>query len=146
MSVMRGRHKKRASTETAVWERDPQPPPWPTDDEYRALFELRRKYRRKVAGAKEWQRIASEKLGPCRVCGGDSLIQLHHLVARADFGDDVPENIIPLCLDCHGAIERRNPRIAAIMLERLTDAEYAYAVERGGEAYFERHYGLVYTR
>ena len=27
-----------------------------------------RRYRRKVASAKQWQRIAAEKQGPCRVC------------------------------------------------------------------------------
>lgn len=120
-----------------------------TGDPYPKAAQLARgprKYRRTVASAKDWQRIAADKLGPCRVCGGDSLIQLHHVVARSDGGDDVADNIVSLCADCHGAITRRNPRLAAIMLERLTDAEYAYAVERGGEAYFERHYGLVYTR
>jgi hypothetical protein len=32
------------------------------------------------------------------------------------------------------------------VVETLTDAEYAYAILRGGESFFERCYGIRYTR
>lgn len=112
-----------------------------------------RRYRRKVASPKQWQAIQAAKLGPCRVCldpGANGrmygLIQLHHLVSREDHGDDVADNIVPLCPDCHALVTRRNPLVCEVLLSRLDDAEYAYMIERGGENYAERAYGLRYTR
>lgn len=117
------------------------------------LARSRPKYRRIVAGPKRWQAIVDEKLGPCRVCGAvegngrfGGKIQLHHIVSREDHGDDVPENIVPLCPHDHALITQRNPSAATALLVTLTDAEYAYAVEHGGEGFFERAYGLVYER
>ena len=112
----------------------------------------RKPYRRKVASRKQWAMIAAEKTGPCRVCGSvengrvESKIQLHHVVARAHFGDDTPDNIVPLCLMCHDAITRREPLPSYGLLLTLTEAEYAYMVARGGEDYAERVYGLRYSR
>ena len=109
-----------------------------------------KRYRRKVASPKQWQAIRAEKCsGHCRVCrigppvdGHDS----HHLVPRDWHGDDVPENIIGLCCDCHRGVELREPAHVRLMLTRLSDAEYAYAIQRGGEAFFERCYGIEYER
>lgn len=112
-----------------------------------------RRYRRKIASPKQWQAIIAAKLGPCRVCGqaawngGDfPKVQMHHVVSREDFGDDVEENLVPLCLKDHDYVTRRDPIVSLILLASLTDEEYAYAVQRGGENYFERAYGLVYER
>lgn len=105
-----------------------------------------RRYRRKVASAKQWQAIVAVKSGPCRVCTGRDLIQYHHLVSREDGGDDVAENIVPLCNADHDAITRRAPAIARLLLARLSDAEYAYMVDHSGEDYPERAYGIEYTR
>lgn len=112
-----------------------------------------RRYRRKIASPKQWQAIIAAKVGPCRACGSQAsngrlhgLIQFHHIVSRQDGGDDTADNIVPLCQDCHGLVTRRNVVISSLMLEHLTDAEYAYAVQRGGEDYFERAYGLRYQR
>ena len=123
------------------------------DPKSRTLTRGRPKYRRIVAGPKRWQAIADEKLGPCRVCGDSGAngrlygkIQLHHLVSRQDGGDDVPENIVPLCPLDHAKVTQRDSGVALILLLSLSDAEYAYMVERGGETYAERAYGLVYSR
>lgn len=108
-----------------------------------------RRYRRKVASAKRWQAIWDAKRGPCRVCTAYSfqaVIDPHHVVFREDFGDDVPENIVPLCRPCHEALHKRAPAIARLLLAKLSDAEYAYMVERGGEDYPERAYGVSYER
>ena len=112
----------------------------------------RKPYRRQVASRKQWERIKAEKTGPCRVCGSvengkvESKVQLHHVVARAHGGADTADNIVPLCLSCHDAITRREPLPSYGMLLTLTDAQYTYMIERGGELYAERAYGLRYAR
>jgi hypothetical protein len=112
----------------------------------------RKPYRRQVASRKQWERIKAEKTGPCRVCGSvengkvESKVQLHHVVSRAHYGGDVPDNIVPLCLRCHEFVTRREPLPCYGLLLQLTDAEYAYMIDRGGENYAERVYGLRYSR
>jgi hypothetical protein len=113
----------------------------------------RKPYRRRVASAKQWAAILEEKLGPCRVCGaaawngGDfPKVQMHHVVSRGHFGDDVAENIVPLCLECHDEVTRRMPATCLLLVASLEDAEYAYMIQRGGEGYVERAYGVRYTR
>ena len=112
-----------------------------------------KRYRRHVASPKQWAAIQTAKLGPCRVCGSHATngrvfgkIHLHHVVSREDFGDDYAVNIVPLCPDCHDAVTRRVPQACRALLLTLTDAEYAYMIERGGENYPERAYGLKYER
>jgi hypothetical protein len=120
-----------------------------------------RRYRRKVASPKQWQAISAAKLGPCRVCcdpgrngSAFGLIQLHHLVSRQDGGDDVADNIVPLCPKCHEKVTARGlvfsgglyVPIGEVLLAMLTDAEYAYMIQRGGEQYAERAYGIRYSR
>ena len=105
-----------------------------------------RRYRRKVASPKQWQAIQAAKMGPCRVCWDRALIQMYHLVSRGDFGDDVPDNIVPVCQPCHAALTRRAEPVCRLLLTRLSDAEYAYMIQRGGEDYPERAYGIEYRR
>lgn len=107
-----------------------------------------RRYRRTVASPKQWQALASAKLGPCRVCtvANPAYMQLHHLVSREDHGDDVADNLVPLCGECHDAVTRRARLECYELLCELSDAEYAYMVERGGEDYPERAYGIRYQR
>src|SRR5690349_10190101 len=107
-----------------------------------------RRYRRKVASPKQWQAIWEAKRGPCRACSfrAPAAIDPHHLVLREHGGDDVPDNIVPVCRRCHEALHNRAPAIARLLLTRLSDAEYAYMVERGGEDYAERAYGIEYGR
>jgi hypothetical protein len=68
------------------------------------------------------------------------------VVARAHFGDDVADNIVPLCPSCHWRITQRQGVTARALLASLSDAEYAYMIERGGEGYAERAYGVRYAR
>jgi 5-methylcytosine-specific restriction endonuclease McrA len=112
-----------------------------------------RRYRRKVASPKQWQAIIGAKIGPCRVCLDPASngrlhghVQFHHLVSREDHGDDTADNIVPLCPACHSLVTRRMRVECTLLLQNLTDAEYAYMFERGGENYPERAYGLRYTR
>ena len=65
---------------------------------------------------------------------------------RAGWAWLVAENIVPLCLPCHTDVTFSESLPSKLLCMALTDAEYAYAVERGGEAFFERCYGIRYTR
>lgn len=127
-------------------------PPLP-DPKARTLARGPRKYRRKVASPKQWQAIIAAKQGPCRVCvapatngGGARVVQFHHIVARAHGGDDVADNIAPICRRCHERLTARWEAPSRAFLAALTDAEYAYMIQRGGESYPERAYGIEYRR
>ena len=126
------------------------------DPKSRTLARGERRYRRKVASSKQWQAIIAAKRGPCRVCltangpeqypGVFGPIQWHHIVAREDHGDDCEDNIVPLHQFCHMGVTQRLPRYCQCLLWQLSDAEYAYMIERGGEDYPERAYGVEYRR
>jgi 5-methylcytosine-specific restriction endonuclease McrA len=108
-----------------------------------------RRYRRKVASAKQWQKIGDAKMGPCRVCvlphangHGFGLIEFHHLVSRAQGGDDVEANIVPLCSVCHTYATYREPLTLAALAASLTDAELAYCVSKLGPSALRRLFGV----
>ena len=42
-----------------------------------------------------------------KFCG--TKIELHHIIQKADGGDDSYDNCIPLCLDCHAEVKAYNP-------------------------------------
>lgn len=109
--------------------------------------QLGRSPKRHRASKQEWDRIAALKAGPCRVCSRRGpFLELHHLVRRGHGGDDVPDNLVPVCRADHEALHSRRPTIGRLLLTRLSDAEYAYMIERGGEDYPERVYGVEYVR
>lgn len=90
---------------------------------------------RKVATREEWAEIVAAKQGVCRLCGrGHYRITYHHLVPRSLGGDDVADNIVPLCgsgtTGCHGEVEARRPIALKLLLGALSDAEYAYCKEK----------------
>lgn len=113
-----------------------------------------RRYRRKVASPKQWQAIRAAKCSrECRICGngpspvtGGVTLESHHLIPRDRHGDDTADNIIGLCPSCHAGVELRQPHHCRLMLTRLSDAEYAYAVGKLGEGGLERLYGVEYDR
>ncbi len=106
-----------------------------------------RRYRRKLASTSQWQRIIDAKRGACRICSnGNAGICFHHLVPRDFGGDDVPDNIVPLCPDCHTLVTELDPAACLKLVSRLTDAEYAYAIQKMGENVFERVYRIRYDR
>lgn len=108
-----------------------------------------RRYRRRVASPKQWQAIREAKIGPCRVCCDPATngrlygrIQLHHLLSRAQGGDDVVENIVPLCPECHERVTRRCADECLALADNLEDGEYAYLIGKLGEGALERLYGV----
>ena len=42
----------------------------------------------------------------CQSCGSSNRLQVHHICSRSRLGDDLGENLITLCADCHGDIHR----------------------------------------
>ena len=85
--------------------------------------------------------------GRCRCCGRAWSLNRAHLVARGQGGDDVDDNIVPLCgsgtTGCHGALtaHTRDWRIVAARLrENLTPAEVAYCVEKKSQDWLDRTY------
>jgi hypothetical protein len=110
---------------------------------------------RTKASPTEWERLRELKMnGVCRVCDdtipvadGIALARsLHHVVFRSHGGDDVADNLVPVHNVCHDLIHQRDQAAVRAMLASLTDAEYAYAIGKGGEGFFERCYGLIYER
>lgn len=121
----------------------------------RQLARGERRYHRKAASAKQWQKIIAEKNGPCRICqslrdaGLDlaeipstQVIEYHHLLSRSLGGDDVADNIVPLCGLDHARVEQRMRTALRTLAESLTDAEYAYLIGKLGEGALERHFGV----
>lgn len=99
------------------------------------------------ATPEKWTAIAAAKRGPCRICCAPSpKCVLHHLVRPLHNGGDVAANIVPVCIHCRAALCNRAPAIVRILLSRLSDAEYAYLVTKGGADYAERVYGIAYER
>ncbi|MGH9732373.1 MAG: HNH endonuclease [Candidatus Acidiferrales bacterium] len=46
----------------------------------------------------------------CQQCGCSANLHVHHIRSRSKLGDDVPENLITLCADCHQATHRSGRR------------------------------------
>jgi hypothetical protein len=117
----------------------------------------RRRFRHKATKA-EWERIARDKRGPCRVCcaptsnGHDwGIVHLHHLVPRSQGGDDVPENIVPLhgggegFADCHGLVHKRTRWALRALRKSLTPDELAYVISKLGESGPSRLFGVKHA-
>lgn len=109
-----------------------------------------RRYNRKIASPKQWQAIIAAKQGPCRICLDPASngrlyghIELHHLVSRAALGDDVADNIVPLCRDCHMLVTTRDAVALEELAEGLHPEEIAYCVAKLGEGALSRLFGVM---
>jgi len=40
----------------------------------------------------------------CQICGSMQHLQVHHLKFRSHSGEDLEENLITLCADCHARV------------------------------------------
>jgi len=82
----------------------------------------------------EWvaikQHFADER---CWVCG-KPWTDLHHLLSRgAGRGDDVTVNLAPVCRECHGRIEARDPEARSLIRQALMPSNLAYLRYKLGE-------------
>lgn len=98
----------------------------------------------------EWERIVRDKRGPCRVCvlpesNGSywKQIELHHVLPRSRGGDDVADNIAPLCRLCHALVTNYDARALAALAASLTDSERSYILGKLGEGGMERLFGVT---
>lgn len=55
----------------------------------------------------------------CRLCGGHSMLTPHHIIARGMGGGDHKENLITLCIECHGEVEQGKKSIPDSILEEI---------------------------
>lgn len=100
----------------------------------------------------------------CRACGLEriSLLNRAHLVPKGQRGDDVDENIVPLCgsgtSGCHGALTDHHKAswpsllvgyqwevVATHLRRRLTKDEFKYILEKKGREWLDRTYPRVST-
>lgn len=87
----------------------------------------------------------------CRLCGVRAHLERHHLVPRSQRGDDVDENIVPLCgphhagglsmlVGCHRLVTENDPDALALLRGRLFPEEEAYVAHKMGWGWLERRY------
>jgi hypothetical protein len=116
--------------------------------------------KRVKATADQWVQLRKQKLGPCRCCGENMLAvfpaypwnqsglesSLHHVVPKSLGGDDLAENLAPLCGDgtrgCHGLVEARDPWACSLLGLRLTGTERDYVLAKKGADFLARYYGV----
>ena len=78
--------------------------------------------------------------GRCRLCGKpirDVRLSRHHLIARGQGGDDVDDNLVPLCGSgtegCHGDVEHWRAMARQRLRRLLRPEEVRYVNRRGVE-------------
>jgi len=89
--------------------------------------------------------------GRCRICGAPATGPLgltrHHLVPRSQQGDDVDDNIVPLCGDgtrgCHAEVEFRTAGYRARLRAKLTPDELAYIIDKKGASWLNSQKGYA---
>lgn len=90
----------------------------------------------------------------CAVCGEPSATG-HHVLAKGDGGDDVLENIVPLCgsgtTGCHGLVENRDWEALRalgswILACRPDVLEYLFRKLPQPESWIERNLYLIVLR
>ena len=100
----------------------------------------RRRVRATVA---ERRRLRTEKLtGVCRVCG-DRPSELHHVVSRAQGGDDTADNLVPLCVGCHVLVTVMDRQALDALGRSLSLPERAYVVRRKSGEWLHQRYGVT---
>jgi 5-methylcytosine-specific restriction endonuclease McrA len=66
---------------------------------------------------RSWRQLSLmvvQRDGACVRCGSTWLLSAHHVIPRTEGGADAPENLVALCVRCHGresAEERRSRRL-----------------------------------
>lgn len=89
--------------------------------------------------------------GACRGCGKritPADLARHHLVPRAQLGDDVAANLVPLGSDlecrCHGTYHHgsgaRRRELGQAIRSRMLADELAYVLAKKGRAWLDDHY------
>jgi hypothetical protein len=94
----------------------------------------------------EWKELRSRILKYCAICGReiDGITgSVHHLLKRSQGGDDVPENLVPLCghgtSGCHGDIEARRQPALSRLRHTLTSSQIEYLARKKDDDWINRN-------
>ena len=55
--------------------------------------------------------LVTKRDGVCVRCGSTYYLSAHHVIPRAESGDDAPENLVSLCVSCHARLEAEHRAI-----------------------------------
>lgn len=70
--------------------------------------------------------------------------QAHHIVFRSMGGDDVEDNMLPLCTDCHVLVHSKGPCAIQLRAEEIRYVRQKFVQmgrgKQAGDAYIERRY------
>lgn len=78
----------------------------------------------------------------CWICNG-RWSDLHHILSRAQGGDDVVANLAPLCRECHTAVEERKIVTRSLLRGALLPSHYEYLASKLDDrlgSWLERNY------
>lgn len=103
-------------------------------------FKQPARYRASIA---EWEFIRTWlRRETCWICG-EPWTELHHILSRGQGGDDVIEDLAPLCASCHRRIEARDVQARAALRGALMPTNLAYLHDKLGErtlGWLDRNY------
>jgi 5-methylcytosine-specific restriction endonuclease McrA len=101
--------------------------------------------KREKASPRDWAALHEHFAGQCCVTCGQPEIELHHAVPRSQGGDDVKENLVPLCHTHHQILENHSPgwervaaHVRAFILAR--ESRTRYVLDHIGQARFDARY------
>lgn len=85
------------------------------DERWRRYWSEQTEQAKKMIGYRPmlWPAIAAEQIilyPPCRQCGSNKSLEVHHIVALHSGGSNELSNLITLCHDCHRAQHKGKPR------------------------------------
>lgn len=72
----------------------------------------------------------------CGACGHGRGVEAHHIVSKAQGGDDVAANLFPLCTQCHGAVHGQPYEAFGVRIDRqfVLNAIAAFIRSEEGDA------------
>ena len=55
---------------------------------------------------------------PCHICDSNKRVSAHHRIKRSKYRLDIPENLVPLCFDCHCAVETTQEHFVQYLIKQ----------------------------
>jgi len=92
------------------------------------------------ANSAAWKKLRTECYGPCLICGDAWRVELHHVISRAQGGDDVPANLVPLCAEHHRRITEHVGLARVDLRHSFSPETIRYCVMKVGAARFDSMY------
>lgn len=92
------------------------------------------------ANSAAWKKLHADCWGPCLICGDTWRVELHHLVPRAQGGDDIKANLVPLCAEHHRRVTEHVGLTCVDLRQSLSPEHIRYCVDKVGAERFEKSY------